>query len=60
MSDAFFKCRFCDYRVRKIRTLKDGKTVSGWISLANHIEDFHPNEDEKLDEIRNEDERHYS
>jgi hypothetical protein len=44
-----FKCRFCSYAVLKFATRKDGKIISGWGKLYNHIEMSHPSEAEDME-----------
>jgi hypothetical protein len=36
-----FKCRWCNYKVPKWRTTADGKRISGWIRLQDHVMDKH-------------------
>lgn len=44
----FLKCRWCGFRVMKYRTSKDGKVVTGWKTLALHVDDRHEAEAERL------------
>lgn len=48
MTGDVLKCRWCSFSVLKWRHGKNGKTISGWVSLRHHVEDEHPDEDETM------------
>jgi hypothetical protein len=37
MTSDRYKCRLCDFTTPKMRTLKSGKVVSGWIAMQHHV-----------------------
>jgi len=43
------RCRHCGVTFLKWRRTKDGKNVSGWPRLKDHIHEYHPDEAEAME-----------